>query len=152
MSEEIIIQELHRRRNFFAEHFPAIMQGDIRNGEILKNTCPACGYPTLGERWSWEICAICWWQDDGQDDSSAEEVWGGPNSTYSLVQYRIQTANILSKLKSCQPEASSPEAVAGQELDKLQHLIDAYQPQDEAVLQQQMDKTIEAFDKVGKTI
>jgi hypothetical protein len=50
--------------------------------------CPCCGYPTLSERNAYEICELCNWEDDGQDDESAEEVWGGPNSDYSLAEAR----------------------------------------------------------------
>ncbi|MEM8978214.1 MAG: CPCC family cysteine-rich protein [Pseudomonadota bacterium] len=50
--------------------------------------CPCCGFPTLSERGGYEICAICWWEDDGQDDESADEVWGGPNGKYSLSKAR----------------------------------------------------------------
>src|ERR1044071_1549393 len=51
-------------------------------------TCPCCGYPTLTERNRWDICPNCWWEDDGQDDPHADEVWGGPNSNLSLTQAR----------------------------------------------------------------
>jgi hypothetical protein len=50
--------------------------------------CPCCGYPTLGEPAAYEICELCWWEDDGQNDPHADEVWGGPNHGYSLAQAR----------------------------------------------------------------
>ncbi|RZJ40579.1 MAG: hypothetical protein EON86_12100 [Brevundimonas sp.] len=35
-------------------------------GLALRTTCPCCGYRTLAEGWgSFEVCAICWWEDDG---------------------------------------------------------------------------------------
>jgi hypothetical protein len=55
--------------------------------------CPCSGLPTLSERSSWDICNVCWWEDDGQDDPRANEVWGGPNKQYSLSAAR---ANFLS--------------------------------------------------------
>lgn len=27
-------------------------------------TCPCCGYKTLDEQSSWDICNICYWEDD----------------------------------------------------------------------------------------
>ncbi|WP_261769601.1 CPCC family cysteine-rich protein [Paenibacillus polysaccharolyticus] len=36
----------------------------------------------------WEICCLCNWEDDGQDDPHADEVWGGPNQDYSLAEAR----------------------------------------------------------------
>ena len=50
--------------------------------------CPCCGLPTLNERSVFEICTVCWWEDDGQDDDNAEHVLGGPNGKYSLSTAR----------------------------------------------------------------
>jgi hypothetical protein len=27
-------------------------------------TCPCCGYPTIEEYGGWEICGVCFWEDD----------------------------------------------------------------------------------------
>jgi hypothetical protein len=53
-----------------------------------RDNCPCCGYPTLYGRGGWGICELCDWEDDGQDDSHANEVWGGPNGKYSLAEAR----------------------------------------------------------------
>ena len=50
--------------------------------------CPCCSLPTIGERGWYEICTVCWWEDDGQDDSDADDVLGGPNKGYSLSAAR----------------------------------------------------------------
>jgi hypothetical protein len=50
--------------------------------------CPCCGYPTLSRPAAFEICRLCDWEDDGQDDAAADEVWAGPNGGYSLAQAR----------------------------------------------------------------
>jgi hypothetical protein len=50
--------------------------------------CPCCGYLTLSDRGLFEICPVCFWQDDGQDDQNAEQVWGGPNGILSLSEAR----------------------------------------------------------------
>lgn len=50
--------------------------------------CPCCHYRTLDERGGDDICPVCFWQDDGQDDATADEVWGGPNRDLSLTQAR----------------------------------------------------------------
>lgn len=39
--------------------------------------CPCCGYPTLNERVAYDVCILCNWEVDGQDDDCADEVWGG---------------------------------------------------------------------------
>ena len=51
--------------------------------------CPCCGYATLDERGGWDICRICWWEDDGQDNHNATVVAGGPNSNLSLARARL---------------------------------------------------------------
>ncbi len=51
--------------------------------------CPCCGYKTLGEHGNYEICTVCWWEDDGQDNSDASQILGGPNYGMSLTRSRI---------------------------------------------------------------
>lgn len=50
----------------------------------VRHCCPCCGYPTLLKRNDYEICELCYWEDDGQDEQEADAVWGGPNQHYSL--------------------------------------------------------------------
>ncbi|MGL4576699.1 MAG: CPCC family cysteine-rich protein [Burkholderiaceae bacterium] len=50
--------------------------------------CPCCGYKTLRSRGHYEICEVCFWEDDGQDDINADDVLGGPNGDLSLTQGR----------------------------------------------------------------
>ena len=75
-------------------------------------TCPACGYPTIGERAAYEICSLCAWEDDGQDDNAhrppgywdevqPDDVAGGPNHDYSLTEAR---ANFAINLTSYRPD------------------------------------------------
>jgi hypothetical protein len=67
-------------------------------GRTAVATCPCCGYPTIGERGDYDICEICHWEDDGQDDPefaprkdcySPDDVAGGPNADYSLMEARL---------------------------------------------------------------
>lgn len=48
--------------------------------------CPCCHYPTLKNRGDFEICALCSWEDDGQNEFNADEIFGGPNGNYSLTE------------------------------------------------------------------
>lgn len=50
--------------------------------------CPCCYSKTLDERGGFDICPICFWEDDGQDDYDANEVRGGPNRALSLAEAR----------------------------------------------------------------
>ena len=59
-------------------------QDDKKSSQYF--ACPCCGYPTLSERGGYEICPLCSWEDDGQDEADAHEVWGGPNGNYSLKE------------------------------------------------------------------
>lgn len=49
-----------------------------------RHLCPCSFMPTLGERGGFEICPICFLEDDGQDTVDAGIVRGGPNHDYSL--------------------------------------------------------------------
>ncbi|CDR07482.1 hypothetical protein GCM10022420_004250 [Streptomyces iranensis] len=61
------------------------IRGKAENGPY---SCPCCGFVTLDERGNYEICPVCFWEDDGQDDHDADEVRGGPNRGLSLTEAR----------------------------------------------------------------
>jgi hypothetical protein len=56
--------------------------------EIHMETCLCCGYRTLTEKAAFEICPVCFWEDDGQGDGNADDVLGGPNGQLSLTAAR----------------------------------------------------------------
>jgi hypothetical protein len=43
---------------------------------------------TLVSRGSFDICPVCFWEDDGQDDHDADEMRGGPNQRLTLTEAR----------------------------------------------------------------
>ncbi|MEU4773653.1 CPCC family cysteine-rich protein [Micromonospora sp. NPDC023644] len=49
--------------------------------------CPCCRCITLDERGMYQICVVCFWEDDGSDDASAHEP-SGPNGSLTLAQAR----------------------------------------------------------------
>jgi len=51
--------------------------------------CPCCHFKTLHGRGVYEICEVCFWEDDEQDDHDADKVRGGPNGELSLKQARL---------------------------------------------------------------
>lgn len=55
---------------------------------IIK-TCKSCGFPTLHPLLFLEICQLCNWQDDVQDDHDADKIYGAPNGE-SLTESRIE--------------------------------------------------------------
>lgn len=64
-----------------------ITRDPAKDGSLY--SCPCCGCRTLTARGCYEICEICYWEDDGQDDHDADTVRGGPNHELSLTQARI---------------------------------------------------------------
>src|ERR1700739_3771792 len=65
------------------------MQKLSRPSERQKsNRCPCCGFKALYGRGQDEICPVCFWEDDGQDDHDADDVRGGPNGSLSLTDAR----------------------------------------------------------------
>jgi hypothetical protein len=57
-----------------------------RPGELYR--CPCCHCRTLDARGYYEICPVCYWEDDGQDDQGGDVVRGGPNGSLSLTKAR----------------------------------------------------------------
>jgi hypothetical protein len=47
----------------------------------------------LRERAQSELCLLCDWEDDGQDDADADEIRGGPNGDLSLSEARENFAD-----------------------------------------------------------
>jgi len=54
---------------------------------------PSCRFKTLCGRAQDEICKVCFWEDDGQDDHDANEVRDGPNGTLSVSKARHNFAS-----------------------------------------------------------
>lgn len=79
---------LQQRRQWFASY---TSQRNVFAPETDEPyTCPCCGHPTLDERGGYEICGVCGWEDDGQDDHDSHVVRGGPNGRLSLDAARRQ--------------------------------------------------------------
>lgn len=77
------------RRQWFDAHLTELNEALQTLGETPCKTCPCCGYPTLEQELTpFQMCLLCWWEDDGQDDPHADEVWPGPNGGRSLTECR----------------------------------------------------------------
>jgi len=75
------------------ERYTSLKMSSNRH-RIKKYSCPCCRYRTLTERGGYEICQVCFWEDDGQDDHDADVVRGGPNYELSLADARSNFAKI----------------------------------------------------------
>lgn len=72
--------------------------------------CPCCGYRTLRERGEFDICGVCYWEDDGQDDHDADDVRGGPNGDLSLAQARRNYREFGASCRRHLPHVRPPHA------------------------------------------
>lgn len=55
----------------------------------ISNYCPVCHCATLAERGMFDICPVCFWEDDGSwSEEHPDEPNGGPNYALSLSQAR----------------------------------------------------------------
>jgi hypothetical protein len=85
-----------------------------RGETVTALACPCCRCRTLRERAGFEICPVCFWEDDGQDDADADEVRGGPNGDLSLTEARANylvfgacEERLVDKVRAPAPEERS---------------------------------------------
>src|SRR3954464_8018223 len=82
-------EEIERRKRWFEWYVDRVSNHSIstprEGGPYL---CPCCGCRTLDERGGFDVCPVCFWEDDGQDDHDADDVRGGPNASLSLTAAR----------------------------------------------------------------
>jgi hypothetical protein len=83
-------EEIAQRNQWFEGYVHALDHRSVvrARAEGVVYRCPCCGCSKLSERGGFEICPVCFWEDDGQDDSDADTVRGGPNGSLSLTQAR----------------------------------------------------------------
>jgi hypothetical protein len=102
--QENYIDNFIQRRDYFQKNFLLKIgrqRTDLKSEDILMNSCPVCGYLTLEERDSFDICAICFWEDDGIDDFE-ENNDSGPNhmtlkegrEIFQEAKRKLLTANL----------------------------------------------------------
>lgn len=58
--------------------------------------CPCCQFRTLHERGGFELCPVCFWEDDGQDDQDACNIRGGPTASFRSPK-RAKTSNDVAR-------------------------------------------------------
>jgi hypothetical protein len=61
----------------------------VHVGVETRFRCPCCGYRTLLLPEALELCPVCWWEDDGQEDADAAEVRLTVNGGLSLAEARM---------------------------------------------------------------
>lgn len=146
MTNEQKISEILKRRVYFDAHFPKLAHGERRDIK-LSNSCPACGYLGIIKRIYWDICAFCFWEDDGQDNHDANACFGGPNYDYTLTEYRLETFDFFEEMKTNKENPNELEKIIGEKLSALDFYINKNQCDKQFIL----DKTQEIaglFDKL----
>jgi hypothetical protein len=86
--------EDRRRLTWFKWYTNTLESASVTTRREGPYRCPCCHRRTLGERAGFEICPVCFWEDDGQDDHDADIVRGGPNGRLSLTQARVNYLQI----------------------------------------------------------
>lgn len=99
-----------------------------------REKCPCCQYPTLETRGDYEICLLCDWEDDNQDDLQAAEILGGPNGDYSLDEARQNFKTHLTMYRK------QPETLDSAVIESKRMLIEAYESLDENNKETDKDK------------
>lgn len=62
----------------------------------FKNSCPGCGYFTLMGRGNYDICPICFWEDEGFDDTDLNRE--SEANPHTLVEHREHIENLISEI------------------------------------------------------
>jgi hypothetical protein len=70
--------------------------------------CPCCRSKTLLQRGEFDICPVCFWEDDGQDDDDADDVHGGPNGDLSLTEAQANYRRIGASREQDLPHVRPP--------------------------------------------
>lgn len=148
------VDEMNERRSWFESNCERVALRDQAPKRGCLYTCPCCGYPTLPERSVYEICPLCWWEDDGQDDFNANAVLGGPNYNYSLTGAR---ANFEQHLVIYPPpedrRVSGPDSASEREIK--QHVISLFTEMrtadraDDPALWQEIETALHRLHRLG---
>ena len=73
---------------FFASARHLLYRKSVHPGMDTLYRCPCCGYRTLTAPETLQLCPVCWWEDDGQEDRDAAGVRLTVNGDLSLQEAR----------------------------------------------------------------
>jgi hypothetical protein len=95
-SEEPPLNEADARSRWIRDYCTVLEDGCVFAAvrPSMHYRCPCCGLKTLRTRSGFEICQVCFWEDDGQDEGNAAVVRGGPNGALSLATARANFRRI----------------------------------------------------------
>jgi hypothetical protein len=58
-------------------------------------TCACCGFNTIGEKGNYEICPICYWEDDGVQEADPWFEGGANVASLYQAQLDFQTYGVM---------------------------------------------------------
>lgn len=89
--DSVLFLKFRDRFKGYRNEYLSIKTGlPIDSGSPIRlSSCPCCGFRTIEERNDFDICTVCWWEDDGQDNEISDTILGGPNYGISLIEARI---------------------------------------------------------------
>jgi Cysteine-rich CPCC len=76
----------------------------------VRYRCSCCGYKTLDAPGALRLCAVCWWEDDGQEDADASEIRLTVNGQLSLNQARTNYSQFGAAHLRFLPYVRKPQA------------------------------------------
>lgn len=115
---------------------------------MKREKCPCCGFPTIEERRMFDICELCDWEDDGQDDPNADEVWGGPNGNYSLTEARMNFKEHLLMYRDRRNIESQTEIIIETKKALMSMFIELEKFEPDSLEYKELWKKIETYEKI----
>lgn len=103
---EVTLEEIEQRKQWLENYINQERVIGEAEGKLF--ACPCCGYLTLEERGGYDICPVCFWEDDGQDDHNADLVLGGPNGRLSLSEARKNFREFGASNRDCLKHVRQP--------------------------------------------
>ncbi|MBA3471544.1 MAG: hypothetical protein H0T53_18060 [Herpetosiphonaceae bacterium] len=78
----------------------------MADNRLTRYPCPCCGFLTLEERGCWDICDVCFWEDDPLQ-ADDPKFWGGANKM-SLYEAQVAYKEIGAKEERVKQYVRSP--------------------------------------------
>ena len=71
----------------------------------MKFTCQCCGYKSLSQQNNYEICKICFWEDDPSQSKFAKMSGGANNlslidAQQNYIKYKVSDSRYKDKVRS----------------------------------------------------
>jgi hypothetical protein len=82
----------------------------VRTAVEVRYRCPCCGYKTLDAPGALQLCSVCWWEDDGQENEDASEIRLTVNGQLSLNQARANYTQVGAAHPRFLPYVRKPQA------------------------------------------